>query len=195
MKLSTNIRVFLIVVVLLAVLLLVGKYYLNWFESFNNADKEVISGNVKKYSSLDDTMGQPIGTPTEQASLVGVPRDLGLVQGQGFYPSLNQECTNNDKTGSFMSMCPISNPTFGVATSLLPKDVPESEWAIPDCVKDSLENQNYLSAAQRIGNTTTNGVLRNASQDIRNEIPNPQTPVSVWNSSTIGPDLYKRDIE
>lgn len=161
----------------------------------NDADKEAISKTVSKYSSsLNDVLGQSISTPREDATLIGMPNDLGLIQGGGYNPSMNTDCDRiND--ANFMSKCPQTNPSFTVATSLLPKDVPENEWGVPDCVKDALKNQNYLSAAQRIGNNTTNGVLRNPSLDVRNEVPNPMTPVSVWNASTITPDLYKRDIE
>lgn len=184
----------LVIIIILAVVATIvflwNKYTPEGF--VNDADTELISNNIKNYtSSLNDVMGQPIQTPREGATLVGMPNDLGLIQGDGgFNPD-----DNCDKNGNFMGNCPQTTPSFTVATSLLPKDVKESEWGVPDCVKNALQNQNYLSAAQRIGNNTTNGVLRNPSLDLRNEVPNPMTPVSIWNASTITPNLYKRDIE
>ena len=188
------VKAFLIALLIVAVLILVWKFFIK--ESFlNDTSTERIATNVANYgSNVGDVMGQPISTPREDATLIGMPNDLNLIQGSGYQPSLNTDCDRiNDP--NFMSKCPQTNPSFTVATSLLPRDMPESEWGVPDCVKNALQNQNYLSAAQRIGNNTTNGVLRNPSLDLRNELPNPMVPVSVWNASTIGPNLYKRDIE
>lgn len=187
-----------LVVFIIIAMLVLGVYAWSKFkkESFlNDADTEIVTSIVKNYtSSVNDVMGQPIKTPREEATLVGMPDNLGLIQSEDYNPSVNTDCKRlNDS--NFMSQCPQSNPSFTVATSLLPKDTPESEWGVPDCVKNALQNQNYLSAAQRIGNNTTNGVLRNPSLDLRNEVPNPMTPVSIWNASTITPNLYKRDIE
>lgn len=191
---STSVKVLLVIVVVSIILFLVAKYYIK-FETFDDLTNKVIA-DVQNYTSAQDQVfGEPIPTVQQKASLVGVPSSLDLIQASNFSPSTNLECENLNENGNFMSRCPMSKPSFTVATSLLPKDAPSSEWAVPDCVRDSLENQNFLSAAQRVGNSTTNGVLRNASLDIRSEVPNPMVPVSVWNASTITPDLYKRPIE
>lgn len=186
-----------LVVFIVIAIVVVSVYFWNKFKSegFNDADTERVTSMVKKYTdNINDVMGQPIQTPREGATLIGMPDNLSIIQGDGYGPSMNTSCSRiNDS--NFMVDCPQTTPSFTVATSLLPKDTPETEWGVPDCVKNALKNQNYLSAAQRIGNNTTNGVLRNPSLDIRNEIPNPMIPVSIWNSSTITPNLYKRDIE
>ena len=191
---STSVKVLLIFIVVSIILFLVAKYYIK-FESFDDMKDKVMS-NVSSYASSEDAVfGQPISTKRAEANMVGAPSDMDLIQASNFSPSTNTECQNLDENGNFMSRCPLTKPSFTVASSLLPKDGPSSEWSVPDCVRDSLENQNFLSAAQRVGNSTTNGVLRNASLDIRSEIANPMVPVSVWNASTITPDLYKRPIE
>lgn len=195
-KLLIAVLVIVVVIVVLHFFKIINLRTMLGMEEFmNDTDTELISTRVHKYTSdLNDVMGQPIGTPREGATLVDMPNNLNLIQGGGYNPSMNTDCERlND--ANFMSKCSQTNPSFTVATSLLPKDVPETEWGVPDCVKNALQNQNYLSAAQRIGNNTSNGTLRNPSLDIRNEVPNPMTPVSIWNSSTIAPDLYKRDIE
>lgn len=191
---STNVKVLLVIVVVSIILFLVAKYYIK-FETFDDLTNKIIT-DVQSYAKSEDRVfGERIFTPQQPANLVGVPSSLDLIQASGFSPSTDTQCENLNENGNFMSRCPITKPSFTVATSLIPKDAPSKDWAVPDCVRDSLENQNFLSAAQRVGNSTTNGVLRNASLDIRSEIPNPMVPVSVWNSSTITPDLYKRPIE
>ena len=191
---STSVKVLLVFVVVSIILFLVAKYYIK-FETFDDLTNKVIA-DVQSYSKGEDhVFGERIVTPQQPASLVGVPSSLDLIEASGFSPSTNTQCENLNENGNFMSRCPITKPSFTVATSLLPKDAPSKDWAVPDCVRDSLENQNFLSAAQRVGNSTTNGVLRNASLDIRSEVANPMVPVSVWNSSTITPDLYKRPLE
>lgn len=191
---STNVKVLLVIVVVSIILFLVAKYYIK-FETFDDLTNKIIT-DVQSYTKSEDSVfGERIFTPQQPANLVGVPSSLDLIEASGFSPSTDTQCENLNENGNFMSRCPITKPSFTVATSLIPKDAPSKDWAVPDCVRDSLENQNFLSAAQRVGNSTTNGVLRNASLDIRSEIPNPMVPVSVWNSSTITPDLYKRPIE
>lgn len=191
---STNVKVLLVIVVVSIILFLVAKYYIK-FETFDDLTNKIIT-DVQSYAKSEDRVfGERIFTPQQPANLVGVPSSLDLIEASGFSPSTDTQCENLNENGNFMSRCPITKPSFTVATSLIPKDAPSKDWAVPDCVRDSLENQNFLSAAQRVGNSTTNGVLRNASLDIRSEIPNPMVPVSVWNSSTITPDLYKRPIE
>lgn len=80
----------------------------------------------------------------------------------------------------------------GLSTSLLPREIPSQEdfgAFSPDSI---LKGQNYLDARAQIGYPETlGGVLRNANRDVRSEPPNPQTPVSIFNNTTIGPDLMR----
>jgi hypothetical protein len=152
-------------------------------------DAASILKNVSNYQSgAGNIFGQAIPTIQQAVSAIEQP-SMNLIQSG---PRAPQTTSPN----YFGPTNATSAPSFTVASSLLPKDKdPDTEWGVPDSVKSSLKNQTYLSATQRVGNNTTNGVMRNASLDIRNEIPNPMTPVSVWNASTISPDLYKRQIE
>ena len=78
---------------------------------------------------------------------------------------------------------------------LLPKDQ-NSVWAQQNPMgTGSLKGKNFLSAGALIGINTVGQSLRNANYQLRSEPPNPQVPVSVFNNSTIEPDVNRRDFE
>lgn len=78
---------------------------------------------------------------------------------------------------------------------LLPKD-PNSVWAQQNPMgTGSLKGKNFLSAGALIGVNTVGQSLRNGNYQFRSEPPNPQMPVSIWNQSTIEPDVNRRNLE
>jgi len=78
---------------------------------------------------------------------------------------------------------------------LLPKDA-NSIWAQQNPMgTGSLKGKNFLSAGALIGVNTVGQSLRNANYQLRSEPPNPQVAVSVFNNSTIEPDLNRRSME
>jgi hypothetical protein len=78
---------------------------------------------------------------------------------------------------------------------LLPKDS-NSTWAQQNPMGNgSLKGKNFLSAGALIGVNTVGQSLRNANLQIRAEPPVPQVPVSVFNNSTIEPDLTRRPLD
>ena len=82
------------------------------------------------------------------------------------------------------------------SASLIPRDVVATEdfgQFSPDKI---LGNQNYLDPRSQIGYPETlGGVLRNANRDIRSEPLNPRDPVSIFNLSTIPPDVMRPKFE
>ena len=100
-----------------------------------------------------------------------------------------------------VSPCAQNAPTF-VATDLLPKTASDElqqksglpSWNV-NAPANVLANQNFLSAAQRIGTDTVMSSNKNASYDIRRDIPNPWVIPSIWNISTIQPDLPRRPLD
>lgn len=59
-----------------------------------------------------------------------------------------------------------------------------------------LQGQNFLDPRSQIGYPETiGGNLRNANRQERSEPPNPRTPVSIWNQSTIPPDVMRPTFE
>lgn len=80
-------------------------------------------------------------------------------------------------------------------SELLPMDQ-NSIWAQQNPMgSGSLKGKNFLSAGALIGVNTVGQTLRNANQQIRSEPPNPQAPVSIFNQSTIAPDMNRRPLE
>ena len=59
----------------------------------------------------------------------------------------------------------------------------------------SLKGKNFLSAGALIGVNTVGQSLRNANLQLRSEPPNPQVPVSIFQNSTITPDISHRPLE
>ena len=59
-----------------------------------------------------------------------------------------------------------------------------------------LQGQNFLDPRSQIGYPETiGGNLRNANRQERSEPPNPRNPVSIWNMSTIPPDVMRPTFE
>jgi hypothetical protein len=72
----------------------------------------------------------------------------------------------------------------------------DSTWAqVVPAGQGALTDQNFLTAGHHLGMNTVGNSLRNASHDLRSEIPNPQAQVSPWNQTTIGPDLMRRPLD
>jgi len=100
-------------------------------------------------------------------------------------------------TGDDFPGGPAMVPTqIGVSSSLLPKEIASQEdfgSFSPDAI---LAGQSYLDPRAQIGfPETTGGVLRNANWDVRSEPVNPRVPVSIWQNSTIVPDLMRPQFE
>ncbi len=80
-------------------------------------------------------------------------------------------------------------------SELLPKDQ-NSVWAEQNPMgPGSLKGKNFLSAGALIGVNTVGQSLRNANWQLRSEPPNPQVPISIFNQSTIQPDVNRRPLE
>ena len=80
-------------------------------------------------------------------------------------------------------------------SELLPKDM-NSIWAEQNPMgPGSLKGKNFLSAGALIGVNTVGQSLRNANLQVRSEPPNPQVSVSIFNQSTISPDISHRPLE
>ena len=78
---------------------------------------------------------------------------------------------------------------------LLPKDQ-NSVWSQQNPMgTGSLKGKNFLSAGALIGINTVGQSMRNANYQLRSEPPNPQVAVSVFNQSTIEPDMARRSLE
>ena len=85
---------------------------------------------------------------------------------------------------------------MGLASALLPKEVATEEDFGEFAPNDMLKGANYLDPRSLIGMPeTAGGALRNGNQQVRSELPNPRTPVSIFNTSTIVPDQMRPSLE
>jgi hypothetical protein len=82
------------------------------------------------------------------------------------------------------------------AAGLIPREVVVSEDFGKFSPDKILQGQNFLDPRSQIGYPETlGGVLRNANRQFRSEPPNPRTPVSIFNLSTIPPDTMRPRFE
>ena len=79
---------------------------------------------------------------------------------------------------------------------LLPVEKESQEWARANPEgAGSLELKNMLEAGYHVGVNTIGSSLKNANLQIRSEPPNPIIPVSIFNNSSITPDIYRKELE
>lgn len=127
-----------------------------------------------------------LGTPgpmSEQGPYMGTPHGVG---------------GNAASVQGMQSRTPASQQTYTETTlsssELLPKGEIGASWAAVNPVgADDLKGQNFLQAGYHsninlVGIAQTN---RNASYDIRTEVPNPQSRVGPFLNTTIDPDPFK----
>jgi hypothetical protein len=83
-----------------------------------------------------------------------------------------------------------------VAADLLPKDASNELWSqVNPAGQGDVDDKNYLNAGHLTGINTVMATMRNPNLQLRSEPPNPRARVSVWNESTIEPDLNRRPFE
>lgn len=195
---------------LLAVLLILGAIYLidptfgglrytrYGMEYFN--DMKVVNGPT---STGDAPPGVSGGSDSDVESVTGNPH----AKNKGGKSESFRDVSDNE---GFSDLAGFEGPSeFGNSQApagcyprdqltpgeLLPKD-PNSTWAQQNPMGNgSLKGKNFLSAGALIGVNTVGQSLRNGNYQFRSEPPNPQMPVSIWNQSTIEPDVNRRTLE
>lgn len=134
------------------------------------------------------------------ASASSVPTGMNTFN-QGGESEVNGPAVDQAMNGMGMSTgAPYQGGDFGGSSvssaSLIPREVVQTEdfgQFSPDKI---LGNQNYLDPRSQIGYPETlGGVLRNANRDFRSEPLNPRSPVSIFNLSTIPPDVMRPKFE
>ena len=158
----------------------------------DNADGVLSSGANHKANATNDTSGQ-----AQKAANLNNPNAApaaGAGAGSEGYADLS-DMEGPAKFGNADAPAgcyPRDQLTPG---ELLPKD-PNSVWAQQNPMgTGSLKGKNFLSAGALIGVNTVGQSLRNANYQMRSEPPNPQVAVSVFNQSTIEPDVNRRSLE
>jgi hypothetical protein len=190
--LSVDTRTILLVV-LVAAVLLGGAYVLNpsytkrvmGMEGFESGSS-TLSANANYMQGVTDVSGGVQKTAEMSNPNVATP-----VTKEGF-ESLGEGPAQFGNAEAPAGCYPRDQLT---PSELLPKD-PNSVWAQQNPMgTGSLKGKNFLSAGALIGVNTVGQSLRNANYQLRSEPPNPQVPVSVFNQTTIEPDINRRTLE
>jgi hypothetical protein len=190
LKNNQLIQLLLIVGVAIILLLLIKTYYFDnksmvASEGFYDYDAESpVAQTAEEEMEEEEVQEQfenPVPSASEEMGMNEEPRSLnetGDVSNLGqFLPS---ECYPKDVLSS---------------TDLLPGGA-NSTWAqVVPAGQGALTDQNFLTSGHHLGMNTVGNSLRNSSWDLRSEIPNPQSQVSPWNQTTIGPDLMRRPLD
>jgi hypothetical protein len=209
----------ILMVVLVVGILIGGLYLLNpsymtrmfgGREGFQDASSDKVlseKANFKRAEAASDAAGSE-----QMAANVGNP-NVAMAPGSDTSTALNEnapEMILPPSVSGFADLSDYEGPSqFGNAqppagcyprdqltpSELLPKD-PNSVWAQQNPMgTGSLKGKNFLSAGALIGVNTVGQSLRNANYQLRSEPPNPQVPVSVFNQTTIEPDVNRRTME
>lgn len=95
---------------------------------------------------------------------------------------------DGEEEGEPVMMTRTAPPT--VSDSLLP-GVDQEDDDFSEFAPNVLKSQNFLDPASFIGLNTVSGSLRIPNYSVRYQPPNPTDPVSVFNNSTVEPDMYR----
>lgn len=159
-----------------------------------NAGAKTVNQGAKN-AGMNANNPSTAATPytTEQALKAGKGVQGSMTKGEGFADLSAYEGPANFGAAEAPAGCyPRDQLT---PSELLPKDM-NSIWAEQNPMgPGSLKGKNFLSAGALIGVNTVGQSLRNANLQVRSEPPNPQVAVSIFNQSTISPDISHRPLE
>ena len=189
-------------------------------EGFNNFNEASLNGN-NSHVLADSEDGAPgVGYPTLNHADGNEEMMANNAAGDMSYQApptpntnnvealMNNNNNNNDTVEGFETLTPAPMPFQDAQKpancypkdqiapqELLPND-PNSKWAqVNPQGQGDIAGKNYLSAGSLIGVNTVGQSLRNANYQLRSDPPNPQVKVSIWNQSTIEPDINRRPME
>jgi hypothetical protein len=193
-------QIIVIIGVTILLLLLIKTYYYDGSssstttppvtsEGFYNYDEDEMSpveqaGQVEEEELVSEGFANPPSAGPQASEQLGMNESYRPVNESGDVSNLGQflpsECYPKDVLSS---------------ADLLPASA-DSTWAqVVPAGQGALTDQNFLTSGHHIGMNTIGSSLRNASHDLRTEIPNPQVQVSPWNMTTIAPDLMRRPLD
>lgn len=192
------------ILAVLALVLLVGIAYMmdnTLFGLLGRKEGFTTANGVVGTTGPASMNGEPAGAFANEGAV-----DAGAVNGAEFAVEGNN--SKNEVTEGFESLSPAPMPFPGAEKpancypknqlapqELLPGD-PNTQWAqVNPQSSGDIAGKNFLNAGSLIGVNTVGQSLRNASWDLRSEVPNPQVQVSPWLQSTISPDLARRPLE
>ena len=160
-------------------------------QNANGASVNQGAKNAGMGASKPSTMATPY--TAEKAMKAGAGVQGSMPKGEGFADLTDYEGPASFGAAEAPAGCyPRDQLT---PSELLPKDM-NSIWAEQNPMgPGSLKGKNFLSAGALIGVNTVGQSMRNANLQVRSEPPNPQVAVSIFNQSTISPDISHRPLE
>jgi hypothetical protein len=197
LKKNQLIQLLLIVGVAIILLLLIKTYY------FDNKSTHTQGSREGFYDyDADSPVAQPMADEEEMEESAEEVQE----QFENPPPSASEAMGMNETNRPLNETGDVSNLGQFLPSECYPKDVlsssdllpggANSTWAqVVPAGQGALTDQNFLTAGHHLGMNTVGNSLRNASWDLRSEIPNPQAQVSPWNQTTIGPDLMRRPLD
>lgn len=195
----------LIGLVVLVIVFVIYQYDPSFFGLF--VSEGFVDAHGAKPPGLSDTPGMAQQQLNSGAASVSTPPTQGTATAGTPYTT---QPDDKKKKEGFADLSAYEGPaSFGAAeapagcyprdqltpSELLPRDM-NSIWAEQNPMgPGSLKGKNFLSAGALIGVNTVGQSLRNANLQVRSEPPNPQVAVSIFNQSTISPDISHRPLE
>lgn len=162
---------------------------------------------LMSYEGFEDKAQKPAEKPKEPEKPKPAPKASPFADGpkaQGFVDLPEEKKEGFADVGGYEGPAQFSSaqPPAGcyprdqlTPSELLPKDM-NSVWAEQNPMgPGSLKGKNFLSAGALIGVNTVGQSMRNANLQVRSEPPNPQVAVSIFNNTTISPDISHRPLE
>ena len=195
---SNNGTIFRLVLIILAAIILFAlvSYYQNTRASERFSTADVVSGPAPVPAPVGSAGGAPyVGASTSAPSPVHIgsaagPAPIEPIGNEKFLPV----GMNDPAVGSTL-LDPFPQDRI-TPEQLLPKDAANSKWAQANPAgQGDVKDQNFLTAGYHMGFDTVGTSLRNASHDLRSTPPCPRYRISVFNNSTIEPELTRRPFE
>jgi len=134
---------------------------------------------TKDYDQLFE-LNNPLRDPLNNGGFTGYEEVASIDNYSSFATKSNPKLSTKDKMD---------------ASKLLPND--GNKWfdqEVPNNVNIDVNNNHLINIYRPIGQNTILTTNKNATHDLRGDIPNPKTQVSVWNQSSIEPDVYMRGL-
>lgn len=187
-------------VVLVALACAVGLYI------WHNSNKSILNdGPLQTVEDAGEAIEQKVEATVGAVAPQADPQNsAGMVQGAGGSGAGGDEAPVGEGAQTMKSMDAEAEQLRQAACfpreqlmpeELLPQDN-SSTWAqVNPQGQGSLADKSFLQSGWASGIDTVGSSMRNASWDLRSEMPNPQVAVSPWLNSTINPDTSRKPFE
>lgn len=185
----------LVLIVLAAVILFALVSYYQNTRASERFSTDVVSGPAP---APVGAASQSAGAPYASTSNASKPSPSFAAGPTPIEPIGNEKFLPVGMNDPFVGTAPVDPfPADRITPEqLLPKDAANSKWAQANPAgQGDVKDQNFLTAGYHVGVDTQASSLKNASRDLRSEPANPRARVSIWNQSTISPDLSRRPLD